>query len=46
MNDMVDRKNLFFNGINGDTGEYELPPMTVEELFGFITREKPPENLN
>ncbi len=46
MNDMVDRQNLFFNGINGDTGEYDIPPMTGEELFGFIQGESRPENLN
>ncbi|MGD8804269.1 MAG: C25 family cysteine peptidase [Chloroflexota bacterium] len=37
---------LYFNGVNGDTGEYDLPPMTGEELFSFIRGEAPAENLN
>lgn len=37
---------LFFNGINGDSGEYALPPMTGERLAQFIQREGQPENLN
>ncbi len=40
------REQIYFNGINGDTGEYDLPPMTGEELAGFITGQSPPENLN
>lgn len=36
---------LFFNGINGDSGEYTLPPMTDGELSGFIKGENRPENL-
>jgi hypothetical protein len=27
---------LYFNGIDGDTGQYALPPMTGKELSGFI----------
>ncbi|MFN2221300.1 MAG: hypothetical protein ACK2UH_02005, partial [Candidatus Promineifilaceae bacterium] len=38
-------QKLHFNGVNGDTGEYDLPPMTGEELFKFIRGEAPPENL-
>ena len=37
---------LFFNGINGITGDYGLPPMTGEELSGFIRGERKPENLD
>jgi hypothetical protein len=37
---------LYFNGINGDSGTYDLPPMTGPELSGFIKGEKPPENLD
>lgn len=36
---------LVFNGLNGATGEYDLPPMPVEGLSSFIEQEKPPENL-
>lgn len=37
---------LFFNGIDGDTGTYELPPMTAEDLVRVIRGETTPENLN
>jgi len=37
---------LFFNGINGDLGSYDIPPMSGEELAKFIKGESPPENLN
>ena len=37
---------LHFNGINGDTGEYSLPPMSGAELSGFIRGESSPENLS
>ena len=33
---------LFFNGIDGDSGSYDLPPMTAEELAGFIRGEASP----
>lgn len=36
---------LTFNGVNGVTGEYGLPPMTGEELSRFLRREEKPENL-
>jgi len=36
---------LYFNGINGATGEYGLPPMSGEELSQFIQGEAEPENL-
>jgi len=37
---------LYFNGINGATGDYGLPPMTGDELVTFIRGEGKPENLN
>jgi hypothetical protein len=37
---------LYFNGVNGDSGEYDLPPMTGEELLSFIRGEAPAGNLN
>ena len=37
---------LHFNGINGDTGEYDLPPLSNEELVGLITGGNGPENLS
>ncbi len=37
---------LYFNGIDGSTGEYSLPPMTGEKLSGFIKGEAKPENLD
>jgi hypothetical protein len=36
---------MFFNGVNGDSGEYDLPPMTGDQMAEFITGESPPENL-
>jgi len=36
---------LTFNGVNGATGEYGLPPMTAEELSRFLRGEEKPENL-
>lgn len=36
---------LCFNGINGATGDYGLPPMTGEELARLIQGEEAPENL-
>jgi hypothetical protein len=43
---MKDEELLFFNGINGESGAYEMPPMTGLELSGFIQGERPPDNLN
>jgi len=37
---------LYFNGIDGATGEYLTPPMTGKKLAGLITGEGPPANLN
>jgi hypothetical protein len=36
---------LYFNGIDGDTGQFALPPMTGNELSSFIRQESQPENL-
>ncbi len=36
---------IVFNGLNGATGGYDLPPMTGEELAAFIQGERAPENL-
>lgn len=37
---------LYFNGVNGDVGDYDLPPMTGEQLFGLIRGESTIENIN
>ena len=37
---------LYFNGVNGATGDYGLPPMNGDELKAFIQGEAEPENLN
>lgn len=29
---------LYFNGVNGETGDYNLPPMTGKKLVQFIIR--------
>ncbi len=39
-------EELYFNGINGATGDYGLPPMTGAELSKFITGESAPDNLS
>jgi len=39
-------EQLYFNGINGATGEYDVPPMTGEALASIITGGSPPENLD
>ncbi len=39
-------ERFYFNGINGATGEYGLPPMSGEELSKLIVGEAPPENLS
>jgi hypothetical protein len=36
---------LYFNGIDGTTGQYWTPPMTAEELAQLISQERSPENL-
>ncbi|MCP4699227.1 MAG: hypothetical protein GY862_20615 [Gammaproteobacteria bacterium] len=37
---------LYFNGVNGATGGYELPPMSGDELAKAIKGEIQPENLD
>ena len=37
---------LYFNGVNGATGDYGLPPMTGEELSELLQGEAPPEELD
>jgi len=36
---------LFFNGINGASGDYDLPPMTPQQLAGIIAGEQIDEGL-
>ncbi len=36
---------LYFNGVNGATGDYGLPPMSGEQLSDFLQGEAPPEEL-
>ncbi|HZD11744.1 MAG TPA: hypothetical protein VE553_10415, partial [Candidatus Binatia bacterium] len=43
---MFDEQLLFFNGVNGDSGAYGLPPLTGAELASFIRGEARPDNLN
>ncbi len=43
---MSDDPLLHFNGINGETGEYGLPPMTGAALSGFIQGESDKRFLN
>ncbi len=42
---MTDER-FYFNGIDGDTGDYDLPPMSAEDLVRVIRGETSPENLN
>jgi hypothetical protein len=46
MADVLYSELLYFNGVNGATGDYGLPPMTSEQLSGFIQGEARPENLD
>jgi hypothetical protein len=41
-----DQQLLYFNGVDGESGGYALPPMTGEDLSSFIQGESPPENLS
>ncbi len=40
----MSEKQLVFNGVNGATGDYGIPPMTGEELAAVILRLGTPEN--
>lgn len=44
--DMENQELLYFNGIDGATGDYSMPPMSSGKLAGFITGEEKPENLD
>jgi hypothetical protein len=37
---------IYFNGINGETGEYDFPPMSAKELADFVKGIAPAENLD
>ncbi len=37
---------LYLNGINGETGDYDVPPMSGADLANFIKGESKPENLS
>ncbi len=37
---MADETTLYFNGINGASGEYELPPMTPHQLAQVVSGEE------
>ncbi len=43
---MENEEILYFNGIDGSTGDYSMPPMSSGKLAGFITGEEKPENLD
>ena len=36
---------LYFNGVNGDTGDYDLDPMTADRLFDVLSGVAEPENI-
>lgn len=36
---------LYFNGVNGDTGDYDLTPMSAERLFALLRGVAEPENI-
>jgi subtilisin family serine protease len=36
---------FYFNGVNGDTGDYDLDPMTPERLFDVLRGVAEPENI-
>ena len=46
MTDQVPEDRLFFNGVDGDSGEYGLPPMAPAELVAFFKGDGKPENLS
>jgi hypothetical protein len=41
-----DEGMLHFNGVNGATGEFGLPPMSNQQLSAFLQGEMPAENLD
>ena len=36
---------LYFNGVNGDTDDYDLDPMTAARLFDVLRGVAEPENI-
>ncbi|TLN22702.1 hypothetical protein FDZ74_04360, partial [bacterium] len=42
---MPDEKKLYFNGIDGTTGQYLLPPMKLEDVAALAGAEKAPQNI-
>lgn len=42
---MTTEERLVFNGVDGDTGAYDLPPMSPAELVSVIRGEVKPENI-
>ena len=36
---------LYFNGVNGDSGDYALAPMTADRLFAVLRGVAEPENI-
>jgi hypothetical protein len=41
----VSHELFYFNGVNGDTGDYDLDPMTPERLFDVLRGVAEPENI-
>jgi hypothetical protein len=41
-----DEDTLYFNGVNGATGEFGLPPMSHQALSELLQGDAPPENLD
>ena len=37
---------LYFNGINGATGEYGVTPMAAQQLANFIAQQEDPKNID
>ncbi len=42
---MPDEKKLYFNGIDGTTGQYLLPPMKLEDVAALAGVETAPQNI-
>jgi hypothetical protein len=41
----MDENWIVFNGIDGESGSYDLPPMTGADLYSFLKGEAPAESL-
>lgn len=46
MNEPTPEQPMYFNGINGESGDYEIPPLSGRTLSAIITKEEKPENLD